>query len=161
MPLRCIGVQPRTVPPDGEGGCERIRPVIRSCVPDQLNVLRCCPQTRRGIVVRFPQTVCRVPFSFADRLRTDMQDNQSVAVADPTERVVKAIVYIHDCEPGGGANVRCGCFLDWTACRLASLSSIVLQGAVVGTHRLPYGIAEVYGKQFYNGNEVRPSTPLV
>merc|ERR1711964_58608 len=26
-------------------------------------------------------------------------------------------------------------------------------GAVVGTHRLPYGIAEVYGKQFYNGNE--------
>ena len=47
--------------------------------------------------------------------------------------------------------------LDWTACRLASLSSIVLQGAVVGTHRLPYGIAEVYGKQFYNGNEVCPT----
>ncbi len=61
-----------------------------------------------------------------------MQDNQSVAVVDPTERVVKAIVYIHDCEPHGGAN-----------------------GAVVGTHRLPYSIAEVYGKQFYNGNEVR------
>ena len=127
-------------------------------MPAQLNVLRCCPQTRRGIVVRYPQTVCRVPFSPAHRLRADMQDNQSVAVADPTERVVKAIVYIHDCEPGGGANVS-GCFLDWTACRLASLSSIVLQGAVVGTHRLPYGIAEVYGKQFYNGNEVRPSTP--
>ena len=33
----------------------------------------------------------------------------------------------------------------------------MLQGAVVGTHRLPYGIAEVYGKQFYNGNEVRPT----
>jgi hypothetical protein len=62
----------------------------------------------------------------------DMQDNQSVAVLNPTERVVKAIVYIHDCEPHGGAN-----------------------GAVVGTHRLPYSIAEVYGKQFYNGNEVR------
>eukprot|EP01043_Picozoa_sp_COSAG02_P051108 COSAG02_NODE_5339_length_4421_cov_1.716104_4_plen_78_part_00 len=61
-----------------------------------------------------------------------MQDNQSVAVVDPTERVVKAIVYIHDCEPHGGAN-----------------------GAVVGTHRLPYTIVEVYGKQFYNGNEVR------
>ena len=36
----------------------------------------------------------------------------------------------------------------------------MLQGAVVGTHRLPYGIAEVYGKQFYNGNEVRPSAPV-
>ena len=35
----------------------------------------------------------------------------------------------------------------------------MLQGAVVGTHRLPYGIAEVYGKAFYNGNEVRPSAP--
>lgn len=65
-------------------------------------------------------------------LIADMQDNQSVAVLDPTERVVKAILYIHDCEPHGGAN-----------------------GAVVGTHRLPWSIGEVYGKQFYNGNEVR------
>ena len=50
--------------------------------------------------------MCWGTFSFARRLHSDMQDNQSVAVADPTERVVKAIVYIHDCEPGGGANVR-------------------------------------------------------
>ena len=65
------------------------------------------------------------------RVAADMQDNQSVTVVDPTERVVKAIVYIHDCDANGGAN-----------------------GAVIGTHRLPYSIAEVYGKQFYNGNEV-------
>lgn len=86
MPLRCIGVQPRTVPPDGGGGYTT--------------------------------------------WHRDMQDNQSVAVAHPTERVVKAIVYIHDCSAEGGAN-----------------------GAVVGTHRLPYSIGEVYGKQFHDGNE--------
>ena len=50
------------------------------------------------------------------RVAADMQDNQSVTVVDPTERVVKAIVYIHDCDANGGAN-----------------------GAVIGTHRLPYG----------------------
>ena len=60
----------------------------------------------------------------------DMQDNQSISVAFPTERVVKAIVYIHDCPVDCAPNA-----------------------AVSGTHRLPWGIAEVYGDQFYRGTE--------
>ena len=60
-----------------------------------------------------------------------MADNQSVAVQMPLDgRVVKAIIYFEDCPPQGGANA-----------------------VVLGSHKLPFGPGEVFGKQFYNGNE--------
>jgi hypothetical protein len=86
--IRCVHIQPRTVPPDDEGGYTS--------------------------------------------WHRDMQDVNSMAVSFPTDgRVVKAIVYLHDCPPNGGAN-----------------------GVVLGSHRLPFTPAEVYGAQFYNGTEV-------
>ena len=85
--IRCIHIQPRTVPPEDEGGYTS--------------------------------------------WHRDMSDVNSVANSFPTDgRVVKAIVYLHDCPPHGGAN-----------------------GVVVGSHRLPFGPREVYGTQFYDGTE--------
>ena len=85
--VRCIGIQPRTVPPDGEGGYTA--------------------------------------------WHRDMNDVHSVAVSKPTDgRVVKAIIYLHDCPTNGGAN-----------------------GCVLGTHKLPFVPREIYGKQFYDGTE--------
>ena len=55
----------------------------------------------------------------------------SIANSFPSDgRVVKAIIYLHDCPPGGGAN-----------------------GIIVGSNRLPFTPAEVYGTQFYSGTE--------
>ncbi len=85
--IRCIHIQPRTVPPEDEGGYTS--------------------------------------------WHRDMSDVNSVANSFPTDgRVVKAIVYLHDCPPRGGAN-----------------------GVIVGSHRLPFGPKEVYGTQFYDGTE--------
>ena len=62
----------------------------------------------------------------------------SAANTAPTDgRVVKAIIYLHDCPPGGRAN-----------------------GVVLGTRRLPFGPAEVYGKQFYDGTEATRNRAL-
>jgi ectoine hydroxylase-related dioxygenase (phytanoyl-CoA dioxygenase family) len=78
--LRCIHIQPRTVPPEDEGGYTS--------------------------------------------WHRDMQDVNSVAVSFPTDgRVVKAIIYLHDCPVSGGAN-----------------------GVVRGSHKLPFSPREVYGK---------------
>ena len=86
--VRCIGIQPRVVPPEDEGGYTA--------------------------------------------WHRDMQDNQSVAVQMPLDgRIVKAIIYLEDCPPKGGANA-----------------------VVIGSHKLPFGPGEVYGKQFYDGKEV-------
>ena len=60
-----------------------------------------------------------------------MGDVNSIANSFPSDgRVVKAIIYLHDCPPGGGAN-----------------------GIIVGSNRLPFTPAEVYGTQFYSGTE--------
>ena len=78
--VRCVGIQPRIVPPEDEGGYTA--------------------------------------------WHRDMADNQSVAVSMPMDgRVVKAIIYFEDCPPKGGANA-----------------------VVLGSHRLPYGPQEIYGK---------------
>ena len=83
-------------------------PFLHACSAECVALLPSDTTWHRGALPpnSLPAVCAGLPFSFARRLHSDMQDNQSVAVADPTERVVKAIVYIHDCEPGGGANVR-------------------------------------------------------
>ena len=60
-----------------------------------------------------------------------MEDNQSQAVEHPTDgRVVKAIIYLHDCPINCAPNA-----------------------VVAGTHRLPFRPAQVYGQQFYDGTQ--------
>ena len=164
-----VEFQPRTVPPEEEGGytswcdcsqsghllaCKHIRvePQPRSLPSSESHCIR------RSVTERASERASLLAVSYLgygyECRHRDMRDNQSVAVTMPVDgRIVKAVVYLHDCLENQAPN-----------------------SVVLGSHRLPFTPGEVYvkqsntvvvvkqsnavvytsryGKQFYDGSEV-------
>ena len=66
----------------------------------------------------------------------DMPDIQSASCLFPTDRLVKVVIYLHDCEVGRPED-----------CAPTSF--------IPGSHLLPFDPEDVYGQQFYDRSEAK------